>query len=323
MTSPYCVRNKSGAEILLGNKSFCNLTEIDLAKFSGDSAGLRRATHLAARANYRQTCVNLLDGILQEAWHLNNEFLRLCGVGITGVVRRPDLSAYDYTELQRTATAGAYSMADELGLPRPKNVTTVKPSGTLSKVMDTTEGVHKPLGKYIFNNVNFGKHDPLVPLCRAAGYKVVDNPNDPEAVLITFPVKWEGVPFDKVNKNGKEMEVNLESAVTQLERYKMLMENWCQQNVSATISYSKEEVNDIVEWLYHNWDCYVGVSFLFRTDPTKSAKDLGYDYLPQEVVTEETYDEYVAIIQPINLDESNDIDAPIEDDCTTGHCPIR
>lgn len=113
------------AEILLGNKSFCNLTEVDLAKFKGDSAGLRRAIHLAARANYRQTCVNLLDGILQEAWHLNNSFLRLCGVGLTGIVRRPDLRSYDYSELQRTATAGAYSMADELGLPRPKNVTTV------------------------------------------------------------------------------------------------------------------------------------------------------------------------------------------------------
>jgi ribonucleoside-triphosphate reductase (formate) len=65
------------AEILLGNKSFCNLVEIDVAKFKGDSAGLRRAVELAARANYRQTCVNLIDGILQEAWHLNNAFLRL------------------------------------------------------------------------------------------------------------------------------------------------------------------------------------------------------------------------------------------------------
>lgn len=307
------------AEILLGNKSFCNLTEVDVAKFYGDSAGLRRAIHLAARANYRQTCVNLLDGILQEAWHLNNQFLRLCGVGLTGIVRRPDLSAYDYSELQRTATSGAYGMADELGLPRPKNVTTIKPSGTLSKVMDTTEGVHKPLGKYIFNNVNFGKHDPLVPLCRAAGYKVVDNPTDPEAVLITFPVKWDTVHFDKVG----DLEVNLESAITQLERYKMLMVNWCQQNVSATISYSVEEVDGIVDWLLDNWDVYVGVSFLFRADPTKSAKDLGYMYLPQEVVTKERYDDYVANIQPIELDKSNDIDAPIEDDCQGGICPVR
>ncbi|MNQ67108.1 Adenosylcobalamin-dependent ribonucleoside-triphosphate reductase [compost metagenome] len=307
------------AEILLGNKSFCNLTEVDVAKFKGDSAGLRRAIELAARANYRQTCVNLLDGILQEAWHLNNSFLRLCGVGLTGIVRRPDLGSYDYSELQRTATAGAYGMADELGLPRPKNVTTVKPSGTLSKVMDTTEGVHKPLGKYIFNNVNFGKHDPLVPLCRAAGYKVIDNPSDNEAVLITFPVKWDSVPFELVGG----LEVNIESAITQLERYKMLMINWCQQNVSATISYSVEEVDGIVDWLLDNWDVYVGVSFLFRADPTKSAKDLGYMYLPQEVVTKERYEEYVANIQPIELDKANDIDAPIEDECAGGACPIR
>lgn len=315
------------AEILLGNKSFCNLSEIDVAKFRGDSAGLRRAAYLAARANYRQTCVNLLDGILQEAWHLNNEFLRLCGVGVTGVVRRTDMSAYDWADLQRTATAGAYSMADELGLPRPKNVTTVKPSGTLSKVMDTTEGMHKPLGKYIFNNVNFGKYDPLVPLCRAAGYKVIDNPTDPSAVLITFPVKWDDVPFDTVVKeiDGKKvtLEVNLETAVEQLERYKLLQENWCQQNVSSTISYSPDEVDDIVDWLMKNWDLYVGVSFLFRADPTKSAKDLGYMYLPQEVVTKEAYDEYVANLQPINLEKANNIDAVIDEECATGSCPVR
>jgi adenosylcobalamin-dependent ribonucleoside-triphosphate reductase len=307
------------AEILLGNKSFCNLTEVDVAKFKGDSAGLRRAIHIAARANYRQTCVNLLDGVLQEAWHLNNSFLRLCGVGLTGIVRRPDLGAYDYSELERTATSGAYSMADELGLPRPKNVTTIKPSGTLSKVMDTTEGVHKPLGRYIFNNVNFGKYDPLVPLCRAAGYKVIDNPSDPEAVLITFPVKWDDVPFEKFNG----MDVNLESAISQLERYKMLMINWCQQNVSATISYDVTEVPAIIDWLLDNWDNYVGVSFLFRVDPTKTAKEIGYLYLPQEVVTKEAYEAYVAVIQPIELNKANDIDAELDDDCSSGACPIR
>lgn len=189
--------------------------------------------------------------------------------------------------------------------------------------MDTTEGVHKPLGKYIFNNVNFGKFDPLVPLCRAAGYKVIDNPNDPDAVLITFPVEWSDVPFDRVEREGKVLEVNLESAVDQLERYKMLMQNWCQQNVSATISYSADEAPAIVDWLLENWDDYVGVSFLFRADPTKTAKDLGYLYLPQEVVTKDVYDEYAARIQPIEIDEANDIDAELQDDCSTGACPIR
>ena len=311
------------AEILLGNKSFCNLTEVDVGKFKGNSAELRRAIEVAARANYRQTCVNLRDGILQEAWHLNNEFLRLCGVGITGVVRRPDLNAYSYEELKRTATASAYAMADELGLPRPKNVTTVKPSGTLSKIMDTTEGLHKPLGKYVFNNVNFSKHDPLVPLCRAAGYKVIDNPTDPDAVLITFAVKWEDVPFDRIIRDGKELEVNLESAVSQLERYKMLMVNWCQQNVSATISYSVDEVPAIVEWLLDNWNNYVGVSFLFRADPTMTAKDLGYLYLPQEVVTKDVYEAYAANLQPIVLDQSNTLDEMESQECAGGACPVK
>lgn len=311
------------AEILLGNKSFCNLTEIDVGKFKGDSSGLRRAMHLAARANYRQTCVNLSDGILQEGWHLNNAFLRLCGVGITGIVRRPDLRDYDYSELSRTATSAAFGMADELGLPRPKNVTTVKPSGTLSKIMDTTEGLHKPLGKYIFNNVNFSKHDPLVPLCRAAGYKVIDNPMDADAVLITFPVVWNDVPFTKVTVDGQELEVNLESALSQLERYKMLMKSWCQQNVSATISYSVEEVPEIIDWLLENWENYVGVSFLFRADPTKTAKDLGYLYLPQEVVTKSTYEEYASRLQPIDIDQGNSFDELTSDECASGVCPVR
>lgn len=116
-------------EILLGNKSFCNLTETDIGKFRGNNAEMHEAIRLAARANYRQTCVNLQDGILQESWHLNNYFLRLCGVGLTGIVKRPDMTGYDYEYLKRTATAAAVGMADELGLPRPKNITCVKPSG--------------------------------------------------------------------------------------------------------------------------------------------------------------------------------------------------
>jgi ribonucleoside-triphosphate reductase len=312
------------AEILLGNKSFCNLTEVDVGKFAGDSDGLRRAIQLAARANYRQTCVDLRDGILQESWHRGNDFLRLCGVGLTGIVMRPDMKPYDFIELRRTAHAAAYSMADELGTPRPKNVTTVKPSGTLSKVMDCTEGLHAPLGKYIFNSVNFGKYDPLVPLCRSAGYKVIPNPTDDEAVLITLPVAWDTVPFSTVVKNGVEMEVNLETALEQLERYKMLMTHWCDQNVSATISYSVDEVPAIVDWLMDNWESYVGVSFLFRADPTKSAEDLGYKYLPQAVVTKDVYDAYVAGLQHINLNEGTDnLDAVLEDECVNGSCPIR
>lgn len=307
-------------EILLGNKSFCNLTEVDVAKFKNDPAGLLRALYIASRANYRQTCVDLRDGILQESWHLNNYHLRLCGVGLTGIARRPDLGAWEYTDMQRVATSAAYSMADELGTPRPKNVTCVKPSGTLSKVMDTTEGVHKPLGKYIFNNVAFSKHDPLVQILKEANYRVFDHPTDSSAVLATLPISWDEVPFDNVDG----MEVNLESAVDQLERYKLLQQNWTQQNTSVTISYDPSEVPAIIDWLLENWEFYVGVSFLFRTDPTKTAADLGYLYLPQEVVTKEVYEEYTAKLKPIVLDQNaNSFDELQDDECATGVCPVR
>jgi ribonucleoside-triphosphate reductase len=306
-------------EILLGNKSFCNLTETDIGKFKGDQAGLHSAIRLAARANYRQTCVNLRDGILQESWHLNNYFMRLCGVGLTGIAMRPDMGSYDYEYLKRTATSAAMGMALELNLPAPKNITCVKPSGTLSKIMDTTEGVHKPLGKYIFNNVQFSKHDPVVDKLRDANYRIINHPTDDSGVLVTFPVAWEGIPFDKVD--GKE--VNLESAVVQLERYKLLQTSWNQQNTSVTISYDPSEVEDIIGWLLDNWDCYVGVSFIYRTDPTKTAKDLGYLYLPQEVVTQQDYDAYVKVLGVVDLNNTNSFDELVDAECATGACPIK
>jgi len=306
-------------EILLGNKSFCNLTETDIAKFKGDTAGLHAAVRLAARANYRQTCVNLQDGILQESWHLNNYFLRLCGVGLTGIAMRPDMNSYDYEYLKRTATGAAIGMSLELGLPAPKNVTCIKPSGTLSKIMDTTEGVHKPLGKYIFNNVQFSKHDPVVEKLRQANYRVINHPVDDSGVLVTFPVMWDGVPFDEVD--GKE--VNIESAIVQLERYKLLQTSWNQQNTSVTISYDPSEVPGIIDWLLDNWDCYVGVSFIYRTDPTKTAKDLGYLYLPQEVVTEQDYKDYAVTLSEVDLNNTNSFDEIVDAECATGACPIK
>lgn len=306
------------AEILLGNKSFCNLVEVDLAKLK-DGWSLSRAVRLAARANYRQTCVDLRDGVLQESWHLNNKFLRLCGVGLTGAVKAK-LDDRQLKELQHIATAAAYSMADELGMERPKNVTTVKPSGTLSKVMDTTEGVHRPIGKYIFNNVAFSIHDPLVEKARAAGYRVFEKPNEPSSVLITLPVQFDGVDFD-IDENGKE--VNREPAIDQLNRYLQYQTNWTQQNTSVTIYYDPTEVPTIIDWLMENWNDYVGVSFLYRADASKTAEDLGYPYLPQEVVTEETYREYVSQLKPIDLDEASTLEELEEDGCANGVCPVR
>lgn len=250
----------------------------------------------------------------------------MCGVGLTGICSA-NLNAYDLQDLRYAAQSGAKVMANELGLPHAKAVTTVKPSGTLSKIMDTTEGVHKPLGKYIFNNVNFSIHDPIVSKCIAAGYKVVPNPLDDTSALITFPVKYDTVEFTKkiVKRGDKfvEVEVNEESAIDQLDRYKLLMDNYVDHNCSVTISYDPSEVPAIINWLLANWDTYVGVSFIYRNDPTKTAADLGYLYLPQEVVTKDDYDAYVSTLSPVDLDGTESFDELTDADCATGACPIR
>lgn len=121
--APWAVGLNPCAEILLPNKGFCNLVSIDLAKFKGDTLGLHHAAKIISRANYRQTVVDFRDGILQESWHLNNEHLHLCGVSLMGIATRPDMSEYDYRRLERSITAASYSMAKELGLSYPKNVT--------------------------------------------------------------------------------------------------------------------------------------------------------------------------------------------------------
>ncbi len=321
--APWAMGLNPCGEILLPSTGFCNLCEIDLVKFKNDQIDLHRAAYLIGRANYRQTCVNLRDGILQDAWHQTNEYLRLCGVGITGITQRPDITPWEYRQLKYAAVSACYGMADELGMERPKNVTTIKPSGTLSKCMDTTEGAHKPKGRHIINNINFSIHDPLVEKLKKANYRISPHPKDPTCVLAAMPVAYPDVPLDKVG----EHEIDNESAISQMDRYKMLMENFVDQNCSITVSYDPTEVPGMVDWYLKNWDTndLVAMSFLFRANPLSTAADLGYAYLPQEVVTKTQFDEYTANLLPVDIESLGSMDTQDfeEADCPSGVCPTR
>lgn len=340
-------------EILLGDRSFCNLVETVLFRFNGDMPALLHAHYIVARANYRQTCVWLDDGILQRGWHELNEYLHLCGVGVTGVVNWDRVEdAKSWRSLRASATHGANSMADALGMPHAKAITTIKPSGTQSKTLslkgqEVPEGIHKPLGRFIFNNVGMSEHEPMIPALRAAGYEIFPKPGDSTQVLVKIPVEYTDIPFDRVVKTitrphvgfdvqtGEfiettitydcEVEVNLESAIDQLERYKMVMENYVDHNCSITVSYDNEEVPAIIDWFEKNWNVFVGVSFIYRNDPTKTAQDLGYAYLPQEVVDERTFREYEAQLSAIdwNSFQMTELEVDAGADCATGACPVR
>lgn len=295
-------------EVLLGNKSFCTFVEVNLLAFAGDKAGLDRALYLAARMNYRQTLVSLRDEILQEAWHLNNEFLHLCGVSLTGVRGRDDLAAYDYRRMRNIAVSAAFGMAEELKTPLPKNVTCVKRHRTLTKIMGTSVwgdvpgGMHLPLGKYLFHYMSLSEQNPLVSRLRQEGYQIMDKPFESGVVLVKCPVSYTSLSFSPVrttrnHEKLEELEINQETAVQQLNWYLKLQETWSEQNVASTIYYDPSEVPEIIEWLDQNWDKYLGVSFAFRQDALKSAAELGLPYLEEEVVSKEALQHYVAKIK--------------------------
>ncbi len=291
-------------EVLLGNKSFCTCVEVNLLSFKGDKAGLERALYLAARMNYRQSLISLRDEILQEAWHLNNEFLHLCGVSLTGIRARKDLTDYDFKRMRNSAVNAAFGMAEELNMPCPKNVTCIKPSRNLSRIMgtndsgDVPEGIHLPIGKHLFHYMTLMRIDPACDSLRKRGYHISEKPYSPHQVLVKCPVVYQSLPLSTVrraDKNGKieELEINTESAIEQLQWYAKLQDAWSEQNVSQVVHYDPSEVPAIIDWLYDNWDSYVSVSFAFRRDPLKNAEELGLPYLEHEVISEDTYNKYI------------------------------
>ena len=327
---PYFKGVNPCGEQWLSDKSFCCLSEIDLSKLNDKTdAEVENIFRLVGRANYRQTCVNLNDGVLHKSWAEVNSFLHLVGLGITGIVSWKHCKSEEkFRQLKQWASDGIDSMADELNLPRSKGKLNIKPSGTLSKIMGTTEsetpeGCHFPIGKFIFNNIRFSRYDCIVEKLRQANYFIFDDPYASDSVLIRIPVCYKNIQFGVVNG----IEVNVETALEQLQRYKLLMDTFVDNNCSITVSYSPEEVPLIIDWLLENWDSYVGVSFMYRNDPSKSAKDLGYPYLPQECVTEEVFNSYVSTLKDFDLDNDDDAEKSFNIDtgisCAGGMCPDK
>lgn len=366
------------AEILLPSKGFCNLMQVVWHRFNGDFEGLKRAQYIAGRANYRQTAVSMRDGVLQLQWDDQQKLLRLCGVSPTGYVSWEYADSPSHLEIVADAARrGANDMADDLGLQRARRVTQCQPAGTSSKVLglegdEVHEGAHAAMSRYIFNNIQFNKLDPLVEKLRAANYHVFDHPSDPTGVLATIPVEYPASPvftkvvkkvaFDKLtHRRGEhlfedamprvpaswsepgvtvtsedvpegrvykawreeELEVNVESAVRQLERYRILMNHYIDHNCSITVSFDETEIEAMADWFMEHWDSYIGVSFLQRNDPTKSALELGFQYLPQQAVSRRVFEAYTKTLLPVDLSDDAGEDMVQIDDCATGACPIR
>lgn len=312
-----------GFEILLRDRGVCNLTEVNMMGFvnddgSFDRQGLLRAQTLSAKIGYRMATIELE---LHE-WNKVNEEDRLTGCSLTGVmdfVNATKMGNDDFAsllrELREVAHMGAYSLADFLGMNRPLLTTAVKPSGTISQVAGVSSGVHFSHSPYYIRRVRVSANDPLANAMVASGFnwdpEVGQTIENHKTKVFSFPVK---APEGRTKYDV--------GAVEQLELYRIIMKNYVDHNASNTIHVRDNEWELVEEWLYNNWEDFVGVTFL-------SLDDNFYQLAPYEAITKEQYEELKQSTPRFSADilskfenfmEEFDI---LDEACDTGACQIR
>lgn len=310
-------------EILLRDRGVCNLTEVNLMGFvredgTFDRGELLKAQRYSARIGYRMASIDLE---LHE-WDMVNKEDRLTGCSLTGVMdfrNTTKISDDEFIQLlkdlRKEAHNAAYELADALNLKRPKLVTTVKPSGTISQLPTVSSGVHFSHSPFYIRRVRVAATDPLAKAMIKAGFpwkpEVGQTLEEHKTVVFEFPVK--------APKGKTKYDV---SAIEQLEIYKLVMKHYVDHNASNTIHVRPHEWDEVEEWVCNNWDHIVGVTFL-------SLDDSFYQLMPYESISEEKYRELLSeqpVFNPSILSEFeksyHDYDI-LDESCDTGFCPIR
>lgn len=275
-------------EILLQSKNVCNLTTMNMRAFviNGmlDEEALMETVRLSTRAGYRMTNVTLE----LHQWDRNQKQDRLLGVSMTGYQEM--IGALGYTREQEIALLrkmreeshkAMREIAFEMGLNESLLVTTVKPEGTLSQVFGgVSSGLHFPHSEYYIRRIRINSGDPLCRVAEDLGWSIkpeVGQDWETASIkVIELPVHSEATKF--------KAQV---SALEQLEVYKMFQKEWTDHNSSITVHVRDHEWLDVEEWIWENWDDFVGVSFL-------SYDDSFYQLLPYEECTKEQYEELLS-----------------------------
>lgn len=310
-------------EIMLRDRGVCNLSEVNLMGFvksdgTYDKQEILKAQRYSAHIGYRMASIELE---LHE-WDLVNKEDRLTGCSLTGVMdfrNATNISDEEFKvllqELRTEAQESAYELADLLKMNRPKLVTTVKPSGTISQLPTVSSGVHFSHSPYYIRRVRVNAQDPLAQAMDAASFpwspEVGQTLESHKTKVFEFPVK---APEGRTKYDV--------SAIEQLELYKTIMKNYVDHNASNTIHVRPNEWDEVEQWVFDNWDDIVGVTFL-------SLDDSFYQLLPYEAITKDKYEELLSKQPKFNpsilrqfekFDEEFDI---LDTDCDSGNCPIR
>jgi ribonucleoside-diphosphate reductase alpha chain len=251
------------SEIILRSNQFCNLTEV-VVRGTDTVADLERKVRLATRLGTIQSTLTKFP-YLRKAWTTNTEEERLLGVSMTGVMDNTLTNGREGVDklkstlemLRDTAVMANADFAKEIGVQQSVAVTCVKPSGTVSQLVDSASGIHARHNSYYIRTVRGDNKDPLTNLMKDMGF-----PNEPDVMkpdsttVFSFPVKS---PEGAVTRN--EM-----SAIEQLEMWMIYQRHWCEHKPSVTISVREEEWMDVGAFVYNNFDEISGISFLPHFD---------------------------------------------------------
>ena len=309
-------------EIILRSRQFCNLTEVVVRGPDGINE-LKRKVRLATILGTIQSTLTNFK-YLSKKWKENCEEERLLGVSLTGIMdnaytngKHCSISGVTLDdilkELREIAVATNKEWAKKIGIQQSTAITTGKPSGTVSQLVDAASGIHARHSPYYIRTVRADKKDPLAKMMVDMGFPVEDDVTKPEHTYVfSFPIKSPDYAIYR-----KDM-----SAIEQLKLWLTYQKSWCEHNQSVTITVKEDEWPEVGAWVWNNLDDLCGVSFLPYSDHV-------YSQAPYQDCSKEEYEQLLAKM-PKNVDWSKLSDYEKTDQtenqqtlaCVAGGCEI-
>ena len=292
------------SEIILRSNQFCNLSEI-VVRADDTLETLKAKSETAAIIGTLQATLTDFR-YLRNCWKKNTEEEALLGVSMTGIMDHyllskgdsPDLVKW-LEEIRDVAVDTNEKWAKKLGINQSTAVTAVKPSGTVSQLVDSASGIHPRFSKHYIRRVRSDKKDPLAVFMEASGFPVEQDVMSPSSSVFSFPVK---APSTSVT-------VEQVGAMEQLQLWKAYQNHWCEHKPSITVYYTDDEFLQVAQWIWDNFDICSGISLLPFSDHV-------YQQAPYEDITAEQYDELLAAMpQGVSWD---DLENHEQEDNTTG-----
>ncbi len=274
------------SEIILRSREFCNLTEV-VVRGDDTPESLKRKVKLATiLGTFQSTLTNFK--YLSKKWEENCKEERLLGVSLTGIMDNEYTNGtadYDdngieglLEDLRNEAVKTNKLWAAKLNIPVSAAITCVKPSGTVSQLVDSASGIHARHSPYYIRTVRADKKDPLAIMMKEMGFPCEDDVTKPDHTLVfSFPIKS---PDNAIYRNDM-------SAIEQLELWLTYQRHWCEHKPSITVSVKEDEWMAVGAWCWKHFNELSGVSFLPFSEHS-------YKQAPYQDCTKEEYDELLA-----------------------------